>query len=274
VAHVVISDSEVAIAAVGSAADVVRKRFGAALERFDKGAGDFATAADLEAERAVRAVLSRERPDDAIFGEEFGRAGGTDDSRLWLIDPLCGTLNYAAGVPIVAVNAALQTEDGVIAAAVAEPFSGEVFWTDGRRAAVRTNGRNAPLVPSGGSKLVDLNLDPPFPNAPAFRAVTLAADEEFAASFQPRVFASSLALTWVATGQRAAYITDGDVRHSVDFAAGAAICETAGCTISDLRGDAPFEGPDGLIVAADQRTHAALLGLVEKQLQILSTNGS
>jgi myo-inositol-1(or 4)-monophosphatase len=58
----------------------------------------------------------------------------------------------------------------VLAAAVAEPFGHEVFWTDGRSAFVRSQGRDTPLVPSAYSGLVDLNLDPPFPNAPAFRA--------------------------------------------------------------------------------------------------------
>lgn len=48
--------------------------------------------------------------------------------RQWLVDPLCGTLNYAVGTMLVAVNVALR--DG--AAAVADPFSGEVFFTDGR----------------------------------------------------------------------------------------------------------------------------------------------
>lgn len=49
------------------------------------------------------------------------------------------------------------------------------------------------------------------------------------------------------------------------FAAGVAICEAAGCTISDLRGGAWGQGADGLIVAADERTHAALAGLVGRQ---------
>jgi myo-inositol-1(or 4)-monophosphatase len=66
----------------------------------------------------------------------------------------------------------------------------------------------------------------------------LAADGEFVATFKPRVVSSSLALGWVATGQRAAYVTDGDVRDSVHFAAGIAICEAAGCAVSDLWGNA------------------------------------
>jgi hypothetical protein len=69
-----------------------------------------------------------------------------------------------------------------------------------------------------------------FSNGPAFTAAKLAADSEFAAALRPRVVSTTIALTWVATGQRAAYITDGDMRNSVHFAAGLAICGAAGCT--------------------------------------------
>jgi myo-inositol-1(or 4)-monophosphatase len=260
------NDPELAITVVGAGAEVVRRLFGTPLERFDKGAGDFATTADFESEAAMLAVLGRERPADAVLGEESGRGGALDGLRLWLLDPLCGTLNYAARMPVVSVNAAVVAAEAVLAAAVAEPFGDEVFWTDGSSAFVRTQGRDTPLLPSAHSGLVDLNLDPPFPNAPAFQAAALAADSEFAARFMPRVVASSLALTWVATGQRCAYITDGDVRDSVHFAAGLGICGAAGCCISDLRGGTWGQGPDGLIVAADRPTHAALLALVDRQL--------
>jgi myo-inositol-1(or 4)-monophosphatase len=121
-------------------------------------------------------------------------------------------------------------------------------------------------VPNSNSKLVDLNFDPPFPNAPAFKAVMLAADPDFARMFRTRVVSTSLALTWVATGQRAAYVTDGDLRDSVHAAAGLAICEGAGCVLTDLRGQAWGKGPTGLIAAADAETHARLLGLIRKYL--------
>jgi myo-inositol-1(or 4)-monophosphatase len=259
------SDIEVAIAAVREGAEVVRRRFGTQMERIDKGAGDFATSADIAAEAAMLAVLRRQRPSDAIVGEESGRSGATAASRLWLIDPLCGTLNYAARMRVVAVNAALVTARRALAAAVADPFAGEVFWASGDGACVRAGGRDAPLAPSASSRLVDLNLDPPFPNAPRFRAATLAADSDFSARFKPRVVSSSLALTWVATGRRAAYVTDGDIRDSVHFAAGLAVCEAAGCVISDLHGGAWDEGARGLIVAAHPDTHATLVRLVRKQ---------
>ena len=114
--------------------------------------------------------------------------------------------------------------------------------------------------------LVDLDFDPPFPNAPAFRAVVMAADAAFTARFRPRVVSSSMALTWVATGQRAAYITDGDMRDSVHFAAGLAICQAAGCIVTDLRGGMWGRGATGLVAAADAETHAALMAIVRQYL--------
>ena len=138
---------------------------------------------------------------------------------------------------------------------------------DGRESGLCARTRSGyPLVPNGSSQLVDLNFDPPFPNAPAFTAVTLAADAAFAARFRPRVVSTSLALTWVATGQRAAYITDGDMRENVHFAAGLALCEAAGCTVTDLRGRGGGSGATGMVAAADAETHAAFVSLVRKYL--------
>lgn len=258
------NDSELAIAVAEEGAAVVRRCFGSSLQRLDKGGGDFATNADVEAEKAMLALLNRERPGDGILGEETGRTGSHDSSRTWLIDPLCGTLNYAARMRMVAVNVALRVGTTFTAAAVADPFAGEVFWTDGITAGMRVNGHSGVLRPDASSTLVDLNLDPPFPNAPAFRATTLAANPDFVSRFRPRVLSTSLALAWVATGQRAAYVTDGDVRDSVHFAAGLAICEAAGCKVTDLRGETWGSGATGLIAAADAKTHAELLGLVRR----------
>lgn len=258
------NDVGVAIAAASEGAAIVRHRFGTNLKRLDKGGGDFATNADVEAEHAILAFLRRERPKDAILGEETGSTGEISSSRTWLIDPLCGTLNYAVKMRVAAVNVALRVEREFVAAAVADPFNDEIFWTDGTSAFSRADGQDTPLLPTGKSKLVDLNFDPPFSNAPAFKAAILAADSEFAAHFRPRVVSTTIAVTWVASGQRAAYITDGDMRNSVHFAAGLAICGGAGCIVTDLRGDAWGNGPTGLLAAADSETHDALLRLVRK----------
>lgn len=200
-----LDDAGVAMAAARAGADVVHAVYGRRLARTDKGAGDFATAADVEAEKAILGVIRAARPHDAVLGEEGGQQGAAGAVRQWLVDPLCGTLNYAVGAMLVAVNVALR--DG--AAAVADPFSGEVFFTDGVSARVRQGGADARLRPTSATRLVDVNLDPPFPSAPGFRAVDLLAHHGFAERFRPRVVSTTLALAWVAAGKRAAYVNDG-----------------------------------------------------------------
>ncbi|GCD92550.1 inositol monophosphatase family protein [Embleya hyalina] len=259
------TDARLAVRAARAGSAVVRGMYGTSPERFDKGAGDFATAADLDAEQAILEALRGARPDDAVTGEESGHTGTAGAERRWLVDPLCGTLNYAVGNMLVAVNVALRVGAETVAAAVADPFADEVFWTDGAGAYRRFDGEERELAPSSGSRLVDVNLDPPFPNAPSFRAVRLLADPDFVAGFRPRVVSTTLAVAWVAAGRRAAYVTDGDLRDSVHFTAGIALCEAAGCVVTDLYGRPPYTGAAGLIAAADRETHTALLEMIRRQ---------
>ncbi|MGC5012416.1 inositol monophosphatase family protein [Streptosporangium sp. DT93] len=257
-----ITDTELVLAAARSGADVVRSMYGTSLERFDKSAKDFATAADLASEKAILGVIHDARPDDAMTGEESGRTGPADAERMWLVDPLCGTLNYAARTPLVSVNVALRVGRDLTVGASADPFSGEVFWTDGDRAHLRRDGVDEPLTPSPESRLVDFNLDPPFPNAPGFQASRLLADPAFTERFSPRVVSTTLAVAWVAAGRRAAFVTDGPMWDNVHFASGLAVCRAAGCVMTNLHGGPLYDGAGGLVVAADGETHARLLDLV------------
>ncbi|MET8586613.1 inositol monophosphatase family protein [Streptomyces collinus] len=258
-------DGRLAVRAALAGAAVVRAMFGEPAARFEKSGGDFATAADLAAEEAIVGVLRAARPGDAVTGEESGSSGAVDARRRWLVDPLCGTLNYAARSMLVGVNVALRVDGAITAAATADPFSGEVFWTDGQRARMRYEDRDEDLVPSPGSRLVDVNLDPPFPNAPGFLAARLPADPGFVRRFRPRVVSTTLAVAWVAAGRRAAYVTDGLLRDSVHFSAGIALCRAAGCAVTGLDGKPVHTGTGGLIAAADAETHAALLEMVNGQ---------
>lgn len=246
------SDVEVAIAAASTGAAVVRSMYGTPLERFDKSATDFATAADLAAEDAILAVLRADRPSDGIVGEEYGASGSADSPRQWLVDPLCGTLNFAARTPLFSVNVALPSA-GV--AAVADPIADEVFWCSPAGAFLGS----VALQPSAVSRLVDVNVDLP---APALGSELLT-DPAFRAAFGPRVLSTTLAVAWVAAGRRAAYVTAGDLRDSVHFAAGILLCQAAGCVVTDLQGGPVFDGP-GLIAAADSATHARLLAIVTR----------
>jgi myo-inositol-1(or 4)-monophosphatase len=257
-----LADRDVAIAAAEAGAAVARSRYGASLARLEKAQGDFATTADIEAETAILDVLRSARPGDAVLAEESGHTGPAVANRTWLVDPLCGTVNYAARTPLVAVNVALRAGPGVTVAVSADPFAREVFWTEGNRAYVRRDGADEVLAPSADSCLVEANLDPPFPNRPAFRAVELLADQVFADRFRPRVVSTSLAVAWVAAGRRAAYVTDGNLEDSVHFASGIALCRAAGCVVTGLQGQPLHTGARGLVAAADHETHTTLLTMI------------
>ena len=84
---------------------------------------DLVSAADVAAERAIRAVLARRRPDDGILGEEEGGdVEGTSGLR-WVVDPLDGTVNYLFGLPQWCVSVACEGRVGV----VLDPVRGELF---------------------------------------------------------------------------------------------------------------------------------------------------
>ncbi|MEJ7834261.1 MAG: inositol monophosphatase family protein [Nocardioides sp.] len=247
------SDVEVAIAAASAGAEVIRARYGQPVARYAKEGLDFATEADLEAERAILDVIRAARPGDAFMGEEAGLLGDPTADRTWLVDPLCGTLNFAAGTPLVAVNVALREVGRTVAAAVVDPIAVELFWTDGARARLG----DQPLSPSAVSRLVDLDL-----HGYAAWVGRVVASPAFARHFGHRATSTSLALTWVATGRRAAYIWPGDLRNNVHFAAGLALCVASGCVVTGLQGEPVDSGPVGLVAAADRETHDLLLAIV------------
>ena len=67
-----------------------------------KGRHDVVTAMDREVERFIRAAIAARYPNDAVIGEEEGGADGGE--RVWLIDPIDGTANYARGIPHYCVS--------------------------------------------------------------------------------------------------------------------------------------------------------------------------
>ncbi len=67
-----------------------------------KGRHDVVTAMDGEVERFIRKAIAARYPGDTIIGEEEGGGGGSE--RVWLIDPIDGTANYARGIPHYCVS--------------------------------------------------------------------------------------------------------------------------------------------------------------------------
>jgi histidinol-phosphatase len=75
------------------------------------------TEVDEAVERAIRATLERERPDDGIVGEEFGGvAAAVPGRRRWIIDPIDATKNFIRGIPVFGTLIALDGQVGVVSA--------------------------------------------------------------------------------------------------------------------------------------------------------------
>ncbi|CAN7309960.1 histidinol phosphatase [Microbacterium foliorum] len=96
------------------------------LEVSTKADNSHVTDADLATERAIRSLLATERPDDGIFGEEFGAEGSTH--RQWIIDPIDGTANFLRGVPLWGTMIALAVDGIPQVGVVSMPAIGRRWW--------------------------------------------------------------------------------------------------------------------------------------------------
>ncbi|TVR69293.1 MAG: inositol monophosphatase [Spirochaetaceae bacterium] len=126
-----------AVAAARIGADVAQRYFGTALESHTENKGsrkqwDPVTAADKEAEQAIRDHLMRAYPDHHFLGEESSRAdsaerAGSPADHLWIIDPIDGTANFVHGIPHYGVSVAYAEAGRVMAAACLDVERNELF---------------------------------------------------------------------------------------------------------------------------------------------------
>jgi myo-inositol-1(or 4)-monophosphatase len=200
---------------------------------------DLVSEADLHAERAIRAVLHRRRPDDSILGEEGDDVTGTTGLR-WVVDPLDGTVNYLFGIPHWCVSVACEGRVGVVLDPLREErfevIAGEPATLNGEpvAASVREDLRTA-VVATGF----------------AYDAGVRARQAEVAAQVIPRVAdirrlgSAALDLAWTAAGRYDAYFERG--MSEWDVAAGAMLCAAVGLEVRDLPAQDGL--PGGVLVA-------------------------
>ncbi|MER7764077.1 histidinol-phosphatase [Streptomyces sp. NPDC097619] len=115
--------------------------------------------ADRAAEEVIRAGIERDRPRDAILGEEYGLKG--DGPRRWVVDPIDGTKNYVRGVPVWATLVSLMAEgpDGEfrpVVGVVSAPALGRRWWASEGGGAF-SGGSLAEAAPIGVSGVADLS---------------------------------------------------------------------------------------------------------------------
>jgi histidinol-phosphatase len=154
-----VDDLTLALELAEEADSLTMQRFGAVDLRVEtKPDMTPATDADLDAETMLRGGLAERRPDDSVFGEEFG---GTAElsGRQWVIDPIDGTKNFVRGVPVWATLIALLVDGVPVVGVVSAPALGRRWWAaQGQGAFASFGGASRQISVSGVSDLGSASL--------------------------------------------------------------------------------------------------------------------
>lgn len=101
--------------------EVIRRYFRAPFTVEGKADMSPVTVADRKAEEAIRAILTKERPNDGIVGEEYGNANPGADF-VWVLDPIDGTRAFTTGKPIFGTLIALLHEGVPVLGIIDQPI--------------------------------------------------------------------------------------------------------------------------------------------------------
>ncbi len=104
--------------------EVIRGYFRAPIEIVTKDDASPVTAADREAEAAIREIIEGAHPDHGVIGEEFGSAR-EDHEFVWVLDPIDGTRSFIVGKPLFGTLIALLRDGAPILGIMDQPISGE-----------------------------------------------------------------------------------------------------------------------------------------------------
>jgi myo-inositol-1(or 4)-monophosphatase len=252
---------DVAVEAARDAAEELLKRFGdAGGVRAKSTPTDLVSDADVAAESAIRSVLARRRPGDAILGEEGGESGEGD--LRWVVDPLDGTVNYLFGIPVFAVSVACEDASGTRAGVVLDPLRNECFSST-RSGPPSLNG--SPL--DGVERPSELSLAM-VATGFSYDAGVRARQAEAVGRVLPRARdirragSAALDLCWCACGRYDAFYERG--LHDWDVTAGLLIASGAGLEVREL---AATDGqPEGVLVAPE--------GFVDELVGLVTDDGS
>ena len=223
---------------------------------------DFATKVDLEIERQVVDALVKTTGIPA-HGEEFGGAE-FDLPWVWVLDPIDGTFNYAAGSPMAAILLGLLHDGDPVAGLTWLPFTGERY--------VAVSG--GPLVKNGvpQESLSVVELTDSVIGVGTFNAASrgrfpgryrLAVLEELSrVSSRMRMHgATGIDLAYVADGILGGAISFGD--HVWDHAAGVALVRAAGGIVTNLAGE-DWTPDSRSALAAAPGVHAQILEILRR----------
>ena len=153
------NDLQLALQLADEADALTMQRFGAVDLRVEtKPDMTPATDADLDTETLLRDRLGELRPQDSVFGEEFG---GTREfsGRQWVLDPIDGTKNFVRGVPVWATLIALLVDGVPVVGVASAPALGRRWWAGLDEGAFTSfGGTTRKIAVSGVSELGSASL--------------------------------------------------------------------------------------------------------------------
>src|SRR5215470_1729312 len=122
--------------------EVILPFFRSAIRADDKSLGgvfDPVTEADRGAEAAMRRLIAQTFPAHGVIGEEYGR-DRPEAEYVWVLDPIDGTKSFVSGFPTWGTLIGLMHRGRPVYGMMAQPFTRERFYGDGKRAKLRTLG--------------------------------------------------------------------------------------------------------------------------------------
>lgn len=251
------AETRQAIEAVSRALAISAERAGAH-DVTVKSGRDLVTATDVAVEDAVRDLLAGDRG-LPVVGEERGGDAPADGSAYWVLDPICGTRNFASGTPLYCVNLALVEGGQVTASAVGDPSTGEILVAErGRGAWALAHGVQRRLAATAESRTIVVE-DGKSAGARREHAARFTADAIRADRWDFRSLGTTLALPYVAAGRVSAYVVF--VVTSTHTAAGSLLVAEAGGTVSDIDGRPWALRSDSIVASATGDLHRELLAL-------------
>ena len=140
------NEMEVACRAIREASDAyIHRKTDVRIKENSSGAYDVVTKNDVLIEEYIKKAIHEAFPDDSFLCEESGEQIHSD--RVWVIDPIDGTVNYAHGIPLYGIQLALMVDDDAKMAVIYLPEFDELYtagkgcgaFLNGRRLDVRNN---------------------------------------------------------------------------------------------------------------------------------------
>ena len=201
--------------------------------------GSPVTDADVEIERAMRAYLGRERPGDAVTGEEAGATG--ESRRRWYLDPIDGTASFVAGELDWYTLIALVIDGESVLGVASAPAREERWWGAEGAGAYRNGG---PIHVTATAPLAAATVVDDWHQTLA-RGVTDHPIARLASKAGPVRPHGGHAHLVVASGE--ADVALSRVGMSWDHAPTKVIVEQAGGRFTDLQGRPAFDSGNALV---------------------------